>query len=83
MNFREYGLHDEVKRQMEFDEKVFVHDPFDSSINAKVERKVHRRDDQWMVKVNGYWCELTGWKFDNHEHPRTVSFRVDIREKYV
>lgn len=83
MNFREYGLHDEVKREMEEkDGEVFVYESLDNSVNpSKFEWKVYRRDDRWMVKFHGNWCEITGWKLDL-EHPRIVSFRIDFCEKY-
>lgn len=83
MNFREYGLHEEIEREKENrDGKVLVYDPFDSSFPPeKVERKVYRRKERWMVKLGGNWCELTGYQLEE-ENPRMAGFRVDIRNKY-
>lgn len=77
-------IHEEAKREHEQDpsDSVTVIGPFDPSHCPDLKsRKLYRRNGEWMVRVEGYWCKLTGVKVQL-EDPRIVTFDTEARKSY-
>lgn len=81
-DYREYGTHEEVKREKSPTGTIMVDLPFDSStIPERGHRTPVRRKDGWYVRAQGYWCEVNGYRVIT-EDPRVVTFRAEPRTPY-